>query len=91
MYCVWCFVLLRSTGYHYRPQPVFKWYKDGELISKDDGDSTVSNIFFDGKGLVLQIINIKKENAGIYKCIATNSEGTDAKEAEFIVHCKLSV
>ncbi|KAL3853018.1 hypothetical protein ACJMK2_016604, partial [Sinanodonta woodiana] len=60
------------------PQPTLLWYKDDKLVS----NSARNKITSLGQCQLLEIFNIRNEDAGIYKCQAENSAGyatTDAK------------
>ncbi|KAK3605810.1 hypothetical protein CHS0354_002427 [Potamilus streckersoni] len=70
-------VLMECT-FKGNPQPTVLWYKDDKLVSNSSRNKITSL----GHSQLLEIFNIREEDAGIYKCQAENSAGyatTDAK------------
>ena len=64
-----------NLNVHGEPKPEVEWFKD------DDKLSSVGNyrITQDGGKHELRLQNMTIEDSGIYKCVATNDEGTDER------------
>lgn len=54
------------------PTPFLRWYKDG--IPLDDSEKYKSS--YDGKIASLEIDNVTYDDAGLYKCVAKNKNGS---------------
>ncbi|XP_078687492.1 hemicentin-1-like isoform X2 [Branchiostoma floridae x Branchiostoma belcheri] len=67
------------------PPPIFAWIKDGETLS---GNSLQHVVLPSG---TLSIAAVEVDDAGIYRCIATNVAGNFTKEFVLDVHVPPSV
>ena len=79
-----------AEGY---PTPDITWLNNNE--SEVDKDRLVtSSVMATGVGNITNksvTINIRRDDGGVYKCIATNSVGNDTETINFTVQCKLTV
>ena len=63
------------------PEPIIKWYRDGiEIYSSPDYQLSRSN-----KTYRLTILEVFPEDAGQFKVVAANAEGSVATEARLMV------
>ena len=69
-----------------RPLPKIEWFKDGKKLIEDD-----HYLYSNTNGFILELANVKTSDEGTYKCTATNSEGSDAKEGYLTVLGKPSL
>uniref|UniRef100_A0A915PUX1 Uncharacterized protein n=1 Tax=Setaria digitata TaxID=48799 RepID=A0A915PUX1_9BILA len=77
-------LISRAIG---QPQPLVKWFKDGKEITKVN---RAYEILLTGEGeSVLSISCVVAKTAGIFKCVAENSEGSTSAETQLIVHTLL--
>lgn len=73
---------VKVSGY---PEPFVDWFTRGKMIE----ESEIFRIEETEEGDCALIINdVDREDAGIYKCVAENDEGTISCEAELIVEGK---
>jgi len=63
-----------------KPLPKIEWFKDGKKLIEDD-----HYLYSNTNGFILELANVKTSDEGTYKCTATNSEGSDAKEGYLTV------
>lgn len=54
------------------PTPYLRWYKDDLPLENDEKYKSS----FDGSVSILEIDNVKMEDNGLYKCVATNKNGS---------------
>lgn len=76
------------------PAPKISWYKDGTLVyDADKGfvDGAADNFRISEGSMKLDILRVKKTDAGVYKCVAKNPFASDEKEGRLIVHRKFSL
>ena len=60
------------------PQPSIIWTRDGVPVNQ-----------FNGTGYQLRLFNVKREDAGSYRCTASNGYGSDATSVSIVsVQCK---
>ncbi|KAL1456925.1 hypothetical protein WDU94_001611, partial [Cyamophila willieti] len=52
------------------PQPQMTWFHDGNSIDSDD------HITYEKDGFVLVLNGVRESDAGVYNCVAQNSEGS---------------
>ena len=71
--------LTEEKGY---PTGLFKWFKDGSYLSSTE--MVEQNTAF----IVLHFSNLKKEDAGEYKCRIENSEGLEESSFHLFVFGK---
>ncbi|KAK3105798.1 hypothetical protein FSP39_005948 [Pinctada imbricata] len=64
-----------ASGY---PPPVYRWYRNGQLLRSAQGDMIVS-------GSTLTIQSLDHKHSGMYQCAASNSHGTSMSEAQLRV------
>ncbi|KAL7073030.1 hypothetical protein ACQ4LE_008149 [Meloidogyne hapla] len=67
------------------PPAKIKWVKDGKPV-----DEQRAQALFKSGVASLEVFNIKMEDAGIYKCIATNEFGSDETSASITVQTRHS-
>lgn len=67
------------------PEPIVKWYREGVEISSSP-DYTLSR---SNKTYRLTISEVFPEDAGTFKVIASNAEGSTVSEANLLVERKL--
>lgn len=73
---------VKVSGY---PEPFIDWFTRGKMIE----ESEVFRIEETEQGdCALIISDVDREDAGIYKCVAENDDGTVSCEAELIVESK---
>ena len=65
------------------PRPTIAWYKSNSALQ-----SEASHIEFSRNNQTLTIINARRTDAGIYKCIAENKINRTSAMAIFDVQCK---
>ncbi|VDK36216.1 unnamed protein product [Gongylonema pulchrum] len=66
------------------PNPTIQWFKDDKVLS--DKDYTIK---YENGVCTVTISALKQRDAGIYKCVAENINGTAKTECKLIVECKL--
>ena len=75
------------------PTPNITWLNnDGSEVDKDR--LIISSVMATGVGNITSksiTINIRRDDSGVYTCIATNSVGNDTNIINFTVQCKLTV
>ncbi|XP_036382492.1 hemicentin-1 [Megalops cyprinoides] len=59
-----------------RPAPRVEWSRDGEVLSRD-GDPHVE---FSEKGQVIKVKSVRLRDQGLYRCVASNSAGTQTRQ-----------
>ncbi|XP_068096243.1 hemicentin-1 isoform X2 [Hyperolius riggenbachi] len=64
-----------------KPFPVIQWFKENRLVNKGD-----PNINILENGQILHIKNSRLTDGGTYKCVATNSAGSQTKERKLSVY-----
>ena len=70
-----------------RPEPVVRWYREGCIIEHSP-DYHISQM---DKDFTLVIAEVFPEDSGIFKCVATNAEGTTTTESRLEVERELPV
>ena len=68
------------------PEPIVKWYHDNSEIQ----NSTDFEISYSNDGTSLSIAEVFPEDAGKYKCMLTNADGSEVTESKLTVLRKLS-
>lgn len=70
--------LILEVQIEYRgPEPIIKWYREGLIIrNSPDYQITVET----GTSR-LAVAEVFPEDTGVYKCVATNADGSDSTEA----------
>lgn len=68
------------------PEPVVHWYRDGCVIEHSP-DYQISQM---DKEFSLLIAEVFPEDSGIFKCVATNAEGSSSSEARLEVERELN-
>ena len=68
-----------------RPEPIVKWFRDDSEIQS----STDFEISYSDEGTSLSIPEVFPEDAGRYKCMLTNADGSEVTEAKLTVLRKL--
>lgn len=70
--------LILDVQIEYRgPEPIIKWYREGLIIrNSPDYQITVET----GTSR-LAVAEVFPEDTGVYKCVATNADGSDSTEA----------
>lgn len=64
------------------PKPEIIWTKDNDPVTK------TSRHYFTAEDQILIITETNIDDSGIYRCVATNSVGTESQEADvFIMPC----
>ena len=66
------------------PEPIVKWYHDDSEIQS----STDFEISYSDEGTTLSIAEVFPEDAGKYKCVLTNADGSEVSEARLNVQRK---
>ncbi|XP_063796284.1 hemicentin-1 isoform X2 [Pseudophryne corroboree] len=69
-----------------KPFPVIQWFKENRLL--DTGDS---NVIISENGQSLYIKRVHLSDGGHYKCVATNSAGSQSKENKLTVFVPPSI
>lgn len=64
------------------PEPEIEWYKGQNVLEPDENIEILQK---DGGRYTLMIKNAKKDDAGMYKCVAFNEEGKVTVRAELSV------
>lgn len=59
------------------PEPIIKWYREG-LIIRNSPDYQIT---FENNTSRLSVAEVFPEDTGMYKCVATNADGSDSTEA----------
>jgi len=72
-----CKLLACATG---QPHPAIKWYKGSKELEQDKFPITHT----DGV-ITIEIINAQPADSGKYKCVATNTLGSDSSDCVVIV------
>ena len=68
-----------------RPEPVVRWYREGCIIEHSP-DYHISQL---DKDFTLVIAEVFPEDSGVFKCVATNAEGTTTSESRLEVEREL--
>ena len=64
------------------PAPTVEWFHDDKKISESGSqDNKNVEIKLDDGKAYLKIVELKEDDAGEYKCVATNSKGTASTSA----------
>lgn len=70
-----------------RPEPVVRWYREGCIIEHSP-DYHISQL---DKDFTLVIAEVFPEDSGVFKCVATNAEGTTTSESRLEVERELAM
>ena len=61
------------------------WLKNGKPVIDDTDLRQYEN------GKILRIGNVKKEDAGMYQCLARTSDETEQSTAQLVLGCKILI
>ena len=68
------------------PSPTLSWTKDGNAINQSS-----NNIVLSQDSQILNVINVERNDAGIYVCNATNNVNSVSASAYLNVQCKYKI
>lgn len=69
------------------PEPIIKWYRETVIISS----SPDYEITWENNTARLTIAEIFPQDAGVFRCVAANAEGSATSEARLRVKCECTV
>lgn len=64
-----------------KPEPIIEWFKDDHKVKPDER----IKVDYDGTSSTLVIRKTVLDDEGLYKCVATNENGTVSSSAELLV------
>lgn len=75
------------------PTPELLWYKDGELfiIEETNAENNMQRIMIDNANSSITFTVLRHEDAGTYKCNASNRVGSDYKEISLEIPSELKL